>query len=124
MITLRPELMQAAHVLGRALRNMPALRTYAEASAKLEADAAATHLLAELQRVQADIRTCQSNGGVTQEDLTRLRELQYQVQTHPTIAVFVEAQQNVMVFLPEVNQEISQLLGIDFAALGRVSERC
>ena len=121
MITLKTELKQAACVLGLAIRNTPALRAYAEASAKLGADADATKLLDELQRVQADIRTRQSNGGVTQEDITRLRELKYQVQTHPTIAAFVEAQQNATVFLPGVNQEISQLLGIDFASLGRVN---
>lgn len=117
MKDLRPELKQAAQALGNALKNTPPLRAYAEAAAKMEADAQATALLDELQRVQSDIRVRQSNGGVTQADITRLRELQYQVQTHPTIAAFIEAQQNATAFLPEVNQEISQLLGIDFASL-------
>ncbi len=117
MKDLRPELKQAAQALGNALKNTPPLRAYAEAAAKMEADAQATALLDELQRVQSDIRIRQSNGGVTQADITRLRKLQYQVQTHPTIAAFIEAQQNATAFLPEVNQEISQLLGIDFASL-------
>jgi len=119
---LSPELREAARVLGAALKNTPALRAYTDAVARMEADAHATALLDELQRVQSDIRTRQSNdGGVTMEDLARLRQLQYAVQTHPTIAAFIEAQQNALAFLPQVNQEISQLLGVDFATLGRVN---
>jgi cell fate (sporulation/competence/biofilm development) regulator YlbF (YheA/YmcA/DUF963 family) len=118
---LRPELKQAAQNLGNALKNTPPLRAYADAAAKMEADAQATALLDELQRAQSDVRVRQSNGGVTQDDIARLRQLQYQVQTHPTIAAFIEAQQEATAYLPQVNQEISQLLGIDFASLGRVN---
>jgi cell fate (sporulation/competence/biofilm development) regulator YlbF (YheA/YmcA/DUF963 family) len=118
---LPPEVKHAAQVLGDALKNTPPLRSYAEAAAKMEADAQATALLDELQRVQSDIRVRQSNGGISQAEIARLRRLQYDVQTHPTIAALVEAQQVATAYLPDVNQEISQLLGIDFATLGRVN---
>jgi len=114
---LRPEVKQAAQVLGNVLKNTPPLRAYADAIATMTADAEATALLDQLQDLQADIRVRQSNGGVSQEDLARLRQLQSQVQTHPTIAAFIEAQQSATAYLPQVNQEISQLLGIDFASL-------
>jgi cell fate (sporulation/competence/biofilm development) regulator YlbF (YheA/YmcA/DUF963 family) len=114
---LRPEVKQAAQNLGNALKNTPLLRAYAEAAAKMEADAQATALLDELQRVQSDIRVRQSQGGVTRADIASLRELQYRVQTHPTISAFLDAQQDAKAFMPEVNQEISQLLGIDFASV-------
>ncbi len=117
MNELRPELKQAAQVLGNVLKNTPSLRAYEDASAKMVADAQATALLDELERVQSDIRVRQSNGGVTQADITHLRELQLQVQTHPTISAFLEAQQEATAYLPQVNQEISRLLGIDFASL-------
>ena len=117
MNELTPELKQAAQALGDALKNTPPLRSYADAAAKMAADAQATALLDELERVQADFRVRQSNGGITQADIARLRQLQNDVQTNPTIAAFIEAQQVATAFFPEVNQEISQLLGIDFASL-------
>lgn len=117
MNELRPEVKQAVQNLGNVLKNTPPLRAYADALATMTADAEATALLDQLQDLQADIRVRQSNGGVTQDDITRLRQLQYQVQTHPTISAFIEAQQEATAYLPQVNQEISRLLGIDFASL-------
>lgn len=121
MKELRPEVKRAAQVLGDALKNTPPLRSYSDAAAKMESDAQATALLDELQRVQSDVRVRQSNGGISEADIARLRQLQYDVQTHPTIAAFVEAQQVATAYLPKVNDEIIQLLGIDFATLGRVN---
>ena len=114
---LRPEVKQAAQVLGDALKNTSLLHAYEEAAAKMATDTRATALLDELERVQADFRVRQSNGGISQADIARLRQLQNDVQTNPTIAAFIEAQQVATAFFPEVNQEISQLLGIDFASL-------
>ncbi len=118
---LEPELKQAVQALGQALKKTPTLRAYAEASTKLETDGEATRLLDELQSLQVKVRTHQSNGRVTQAELTRLRQLQNDVQSNRTIAAFIDAQQMATLCLPEVNQEISQLLGVDFATLGRVN---
>ncbi len=122
MTTCNPELKQAARALGQALNNTSTLRAYAGASNQLAADTEATGLLDELQRVQADVRTRQSDGDVTQAELERLRQLQNQVRSNHTIIAFMEAEHNVTLSLPEVNQEISQLLGVNFAQLGRVNK--
>ncbi len=124
MKELPPELKQAAQQLGSALKNTPPLRAHSEALARMEADSRATALLDELQRVQADFRARQSNGGVTADDIARLRQLQSDVQAHPAIAAFIGAEQEAKAYLPQVNQVISGLLGIDFASLGRVQGCC
>ncbi len=124
MTALSPEVKQAAQVLGQAISNTPALRAYSEASTRLASDEQATGLLDELQRVQAEVRKSQSNGGVSPEDLARLRQLQSDVQANPAIAAFIKAEQNAALYLPQVNREISDLLGVDFATLGRVSGCC
>ena len=121
MKELSSEMKQAVQNLGNALKSTPLLRAYADAISKMTVDAQATALWDELQRVQADIRVRQSNGGVTQQDTERLRQLQFGVQAHPTIAAFLAADQRAKAYLPQVNQAISDLLGIDFASLGRVS---
>ena len=118
---LQTEVKQAAQALGDALKDTPTLRAYAQASARLEADADASGLLDELGRVQADLRIRQSNGGISQTDIAHLRRLQSDVQSNPTIAAYVEAQQMATFYLPEVNQAISEMLGVDFASLGRVN---
>jgi cell fate (sporulation/competence/biofilm development) regulator YlbF (YheA/YmcA/DUF963 family) len=121
MKELPPELKQAALQLGSALKNTAPLRTYADARVQMKADTQATALLDELQRAQADVR--QSNG-VTADDIARLRQVQSEVQSHPTIAAFIAAEQKAKAYLPQVNQAISDLLGIDFASLGRVQGCC
>lgn len=118
------ELKQATLQLGNALKNATPLRAYADAAAKMEADSQARALLDELQRVQTDVRVRQSKDGVAADDIAHLRQLQSEVQAHPTIAVFTAADQQAKAYLAQVNQAISDLLGINFASLGRVSGCC
>ncbi len=124
MKKLPPELKQAGQTLSEAVKQAPPLWAYAEALAKMDADRSATELLDELQRVQADLRVRQSNGGITQADTARLRQLQADVQAHPMIAAFLTADRAAKAYLPQVNQHISNLIGIDFASLGRTQGCC
>ncbi len=121
---LRPEVKTTAQALGHALKSTAPLDEYTKATARLEADGEATGLLDELQRVQAEVRLRQSDGGVSAADLERLRHLQSTVQTHPTIAAFIDAQLQAQASLRQVNAAISERLGVDFATLGRVSNCC
>ena len=124
MKRLPPELEQAVHTLNEAVKQSPPLRSYAEALAKMEADRSATGLLDELERVQTDIRVRESDSGITQADTVRLRQLQADVQAHPAIAAFLEADQEARAYLSQVNGLISDLIGIDFASLGRPKGCC
>ncbi|MGB8644969.1 MAG: YlbF family regulator [Anaerolineae bacterium] len=124
MKTMNRELAQAAQVLASALVQAKPIREYREATERMAADPQATALLDELQQVQAEIRVRQNNGGVTRQELEQLRELQSHVKSHPAIAAFMEAQLQAQAYLPAINRELSELLGVDFATLGRVSNCC
>ncbi len=124
MTELRPELKQASGKLVQALEQSAPFRAYVQALTKMEADPSATALLDELQHVQQDVRVRQGDGSVTQEDTARLRQLQSAVQSHPAIAAFLAADLEVKAFLPQVNGLISDLIGIDFASLGRTQGCC
>lgn len=124
MKELQPDLKHATQDLGNALKNTPSLRAYLDAAERMAIDAQATALLDEFQRVQSDIRVRQSDGSLTQSDLTRLRQLQSDVHTNPTIAAFSAAEQEAKSYVRQVNLVISDLLGIDFASLGRESGCC
>lgn len=117
-------LQQATKQLGRALRTSAPVRAYLDASTGLKTDVEATGLLDELAQRQAALRVKQNDGGLSQADIDGLRALQFRVQTQPTIAAYLQAQQDLRALLPQINYEISQLLGVDFAALARKSGCC
>lgn len=98
------------------------LVVYDRALIHLHSDRRAETLLELLSAAQARVRNDQSNGGVIHEDIDNLRSLQNEAQRNQTILEYVRAQQAVKNYLREINQEISQLLGVDFATLaGRSS---
>lgn len=97
---------------------------YRRAQQHLNTDPKATALLRQLSASQASIRTGQARGTVTQKDIDQLRALQHDVQQNQVIMEYARSQQEAINFLREINQEISQLLGIDFATLARRSSCC
>ncbi len=124
MKTINRELAEAARALGTALAQTAPIREYREATDRMASDSQATALLDELQQVQADTRVRQNNGKVTRQEIEHLRDLQSRVQVHPSIVAFMQAQLQAQAYLPAVNRELSDLLGVDFATLGRVSNCC
>ncbi len=118
------QLQQATEQLGRALRAIAPVKSYLGASAALQSDAEATGLLDQLSERQTALRSKQNDNTLTQADIDALRELQARVQAQPAIAAYLQAHQDLQALLPQLNYEISQLLGVDFAGLARKSGCC
>lgn len=118
-VNLPPGLYEAADGLIQNLLASEPFLAYRQAKANLDADSNARSLLQQLAKLQAHLRQKQMNGGVTQADIDALRALQTQVQTNAAIISYAQSQQAAVDFLRTINQEISQLLGIDFASLAR-----
>ena len=97
---------------------------YFRAHQAFEADSEAQSLLKDISSIQGEIRQKQQRGQVTQEDIDVLRALQTQAQSSDTLMQYANTQQEAVSFLREINQEISQLLGMDFAALSRKTGCC
>jgi len=116
-VTLPPTVLAAAERLAAAIEAAEPITAYRRAKARLDGDAHAHELLRLLSDAQADLRRRQSNGGVTQEVLENVRAIQREVQSNVIIMDFAMAQQEAIAYLPQVNLEISQLLGVDFASL-------
>ena len=117
-------LQEAAERLGQALRASAPVRAHLDASATLEADVEATSLLDAIAQRQAELRAKHNDGGLTEADVDALRALQSRVQTQPSIVAYLETNQDLRALLSQVNQEISQLLAVDFAGLARKSGCC
>ena len=117
-MVLNPSIERAAREFALKLRASPPIAAFWEAKARLEADEGAQRLLAELQDQQQRLLFKQQNGGnITQEEINALRRLQWEAQRNPVIMGYVQAQQQALAFVPQVNMEISQLLGFDFGGL-------
>jgi cell fate (sporulation/competence/biofilm development) regulator YlbF (YheA/YmcA/DUF963 family) len=112
-----PGLLAATKALAETLLHSEPLLAYHQAKTHLERDAEASAFLERLSTAQNEFRVRQSNGSVTQADIDRLRVLQNEVQANKIIMLFVETQQAAIAYLPEVNKEISQLLGFDFTGM-------
>ncbi len=97
---------------------------YRAAEERLNADPKANKLLKGLSGLQQQIRQNQYRNAVTEKDVRDLRELQNAVAANETIQEYQSAQEQAVLFLREVNQEISRLIGIDFASLARHSSGC
>ncbi len=120
-VNFPPELYQATDSLIQNMLASEAFLTYHHALKTMKANQDACELLDRLSTLQNDLRRKQGSNGVTQADIEKLREVQSQVQSNATIMAYAQSQQDAVGFLREINQEISQLLGMDFAALAKQS---
>jgi cell fate (sporulation/competence/biofilm development) regulator YlbF (YheA/YmcA/DUF963 family) len=118
---LTPALNEATEALVGNLLASEAFIRYQQARKRLDQDVEARALLDQLARTQANLRQKQVNGGLTQAEIEALRGLQEQVQRNKVVMAYAQTQQQAIDFLREINQEISQLLGINFAAFANHS---
>jgi cell fate (sporulation/competence/biofilm development) regulator YlbF (YheA/YmcA/DUF963 family) len=113
---LNPSMQEAADMLIGNLLASESFVCYQQAHTRLNEDRQARVQLEQLSGAQADLRKKQSNSGVTQVEIDALRALQDQVQHNSVIMTYARSQQDAVNFLCEINDEISQLLGINFAS--------
>ncbi len=114
-------MLAATQALAENVLASEAFVNYDRAHVQLKADPRANQLLARLSSLQAELRQHQSQGQVTQENISQLRTAQNDVQVNRVIMDYAGTQQAAVAYLREINQEISQLLGADFAALAKRS---
>lgn len=92
------------------LKATPAVRRFAEASRRFEADQEVQSLMGTLQRFQR----AQQTGEVLSPGLQDVRDAQARLQNHRVVLEFLAARDAVGAFLQETNQVISEVLGVDF----------
>ncbi len=120
-----PEMLyQATQSLAENLAASEPFVQCAQARQAFDADANAQSLLKDISSIQGEIRQKQQRSQVTQADIDVLRALQQQAQSNETIMQYANTQQTAVTFLREINAEISQLLGVDFAALSKNTGCC
>lgn len=119
-----PSLLAAARALGESLARAEPVVALGEAKARLDADERARGLLSRMAEIDGDLRRRQADGTLTREDIDRARAAHVEASSDPSIQGFVKAQQEAGAYLPEVNELISELLGLDFAAIAAAPTSC
>lgn len=117
-------LLEATSQLAENLVQSELILRFQDASRKLQSDNEATALITEFSDLQKKLRVQQRSTQISEEDIKRLRELQIEIMTNETIQEKELAEQHAVAFLREVNQEISNMLGVDFASLARRTSGC
>lgn len=112
-----PELRVASSDLAESLALSEAVLGYTMAHQALMKDQQALQLITEANELQRKVYAGESSGEDLENNITRLRELQGLLSTNTVIQEQAIARETAVAFLREMNQEISQLLGFDFASL-------
>jgi cell fate (sporulation/competence/biofilm development) regulator YlbF (YheA/YmcA/DUF963 family) len=118
------ELTTAAQTLAESLAASEPILRYQQANKILDGDSTARELLQRLSVAQADLRDRQLRGTLGQVNIDQLLAVQSEAQANPIILEFAQSQQAAIAYLREINQDISQLIGLDFAKMSRRSSCC
>jgi cell fate (sporulation/competence/biofilm development) regulator YlbF (YheA/YmcA/DUF963 family) len=121
---ISPNMQEATDVFISNLLASEAFVRYHHSQVRLDQDSQAQALLNQLSKDQAELRKKQTDSSLTKEEVDSLRALQTQVRENDVIKGYAEAQQAAVNFMREINAEVSQLLGIDFAGFTKRSGCC
>jgi cell fate (sporulation/competence/biofilm development) regulator YlbF (YheA/YmcA/DUF963 family) len=119
-----PELDKATDGLIQNLLASEPFQAYQKSRMQYKSDLQAHALIERLSALQTEFRRKQTNGSVTEADIKELGAVQSEVQSNATLIAYSTTQQAAASFLREVNKEINQLLGVDFASLAKQSSCC
>jgi cell fate (sporulation/competence/biofilm development) regulator YlbF (YheA/YmcA/DUF963 family) len=122
--TLSPTMQEATDVFISNLLASEALVRYQQAQVTMNTDSQANALLNQLSEMQSELRQKQANKSLTKDEIDALRSLQEKARENTAIKEYADSQQEVINLVREINTEINQLLGIDFASLTRRSGCC
>ena len=115
-IDLSPQLQEATKLLVEHLLASEAFTQYQNARSDMDSDQEAHALMDQLGKSQARVRQMQAKGEVNQAEIDSLRLLQQRVLRNRAILDYLGSQQEAVNLLRDVNREISELLGINFAS--------
>ena len=115
-IDVSPQLQEATKLLIEHLLASEAFTQYQNARSDMDSNQEAHALMDQLGKSQARVRQMQAKGEVNQAEIDSLRLLQQRVLRNPVILDYLESQQEAVNLLRDVNREISELLGINFAS--------
>ncbi len=116
-IITKNKLIESATEFGESLANCMEWLTFKEAQEDLNKNKTAKELLSKYQlslRVNSLSKSWKRN--LSKDKSNKLRNLEDKINSNPIIKNFLDCQNNLQKLLVNINKEISDLIGIDFAS--------
>ena len=124
-VITKTKVTKAAREFGEALANCAECRALEEAQEALRKDREARELLSAHQLTQRSIQMAQMGGReVPKDKLEEFNSLAAEINSNATIGNLSDAQKRLQEMLANLNAEISDLLGIDFASNSGTGSGC
>lgn len=110
------EVRAAIRALAEALADSEAFRAYEQAAEQLRLDEAAQQAIGAFQSKQQSLQIMLRLNAVSAEDRAELERLQQAFLAQPSVAAYLQAQENLTMVCQAINDVIAQRIGLNFAA--------
>lgn len=122
--TDKTQILEATSMLAENLMLSEPFLKLKETERILSENEKATTLIAAFENLRQKIIEGQNNSKISENDIAQFRAVQMEIAENEIIQEFNLAQESAKELLKDVNQEISQILGINFATLAQRSRGC
>ena len=110
----RPDVVEMGRQLGEEIAELPEYQSFESARQAVQADDEAQQKIQEFEEVRQQFMLARQTGQAGEEDLQGVQEAQEELHALPVMEAFLEAQEELVDELEEVNRAISEPLAIDF----------
>ncbi len=115
---------QAFRALAEAIVTTNEYRAFERARAELALDSEARKMVDDLEAAEQKAQLADSWGGLSDRERKKLEHMRDATFKRPTIQAFIEAQENLIAELQELNRYMTEKLGIDLADMTKPQTRC
>jgi cell fate (sporulation/competence/biofilm development) regulator YlbF (YheA/YmcA/DUF963 family) len=105
---------ELARRLGEAITDLPVYERYREAKEVVEADEEIQAEVREFEQIREEFMLARQAGEADREDLRELQRAQEQLHDIPEMSEYLAAQNELELRLQELNELVSEPLGVDF----------
>jgi cell fate (sporulation/competence/biofilm development) regulator YlbF (YheA/YmcA/DUF963 family) len=117
-------LMNVADIFITALESNDSFRAFRTATRDFEESGDLQILRERHSEYMTDLQQRQSDGSLTQDDISRLRAIQEELSGHPLTREFLRCREEITGILADCNQTISEILGFDYSATAAPASVC
>jgi cell fate (sporulation/competence/biofilm development) regulator YlbF (YheA/YmcA/DUF963 family) len=108
------EVLALGRELGERIAELPAYQRFEEKSEAVEADDEAQERIEEFEEIRQEFMLARQTGEATQEGMLELKQAQQELHEMPVMAEFLEAREELIDTLEDLNRAISEPLELDF----------
>lgn len=109
-----PAVVDMGRELGEAIAEIPEYQDFEAAREDVQADDEAQEKIQEFEQVRQQFMLARQTGQAGEEDLRGVQQAQEELHALPVMEAFLEAQEELVDRLEDVNKAISEPLAIDF----------